>query len=155
MISICSPLLLFYGLAPRATWVRTQGKGRVFYTASGHDERVFRTADYHRLIIQGIRWAVGRPDHQYVLKRFEYLPGELPNYRAGRSARLHQRQAPLSPAETMKHLSVPGGFHVEQFAAQTGIVKPITLAWDGRGPRLLRRCFLPILRLNASHSFLI
>ncbi|MHB1421889.1 MAG: PVC-type heme-binding CxxCH protein [Gemmataceae bacterium] len=115
------------------TWVRTQGKGRVFYTASGHDERVFRTAEYQRLVIQGIRWAVGRPDHQYVLKPFEYLPGELPNYRAGRSARLHQMQAPLSPAESMKHLSVPGGFRVELFAAEPDIIKPITLAWDGRG----------------------
>ena len=115
------------------TWVRTQGKGRVFYTASGHDERVFRNADYHRLVIQGIRWAVGRPEHQYTTKPFEYLPGELPNYRAGRSARLHQMQAPLSPAESMTHLSVPGGFRVELFAAEPDIFKPIAIAWDGRG----------------------
>jgi putative membrane-bound dehydrogenase-like protein len=115
------------------TWVRTQGKGRVFYTASGHDERVFRNAAYHRLVIQGIRWAVGRPDHQYITKPFEYLPGELPNYRAGRSARLHQMQAPLSPDESMKHLSVPGGFRVELFAAEPDIFKPIAIAWDGCG----------------------
>jgi putative membrane-bound dehydrogenase-like protein len=115
------------------TWVRTQGKGRVFYTASGHDERVFRNTDYHRLVIQGIRWAVGRPDHEYKTKPFEYLPGELPNYRAGRSARLHRMQAPLSPAESMKHLSVPGGFRVELFAAEPDIFKPITITWDGRG----------------------
>jgi putative membrane-bound dehydrogenase-like protein len=115
------------------TWVRTQGKGRVFYTASGHDERVFRNVDYHRLVIQGIRWAVGRPDHQYITKPFEYLPGELPNYRAGQRARLHQMQAPLSPAESMKHLSVPGGFRVELFAAEPDIFKPIAIAWDGRG----------------------
>ena len=64
--------------------MRTQGKGRVFYTASGHDERVFRNADFHRLVIQGIRWAVGRPDHEYVTPSpFEYQAGELPNYRAG------------------------------------------------------------------------
>jgi putative membrane-bound dehydrogenase-like protein len=115
------------------TWVRSQGKGRVFYTASGHDERVFRHPDYHRLVIQGIRWAVGRPDHQYGTKPFEYLPGELPNYRAGHSARLHKMQAPLSPAESMKHLSVPGGFRVELFAAEPDIFKPITIAWDHRG----------------------
>jgi putative membrane-bound dehydrogenase-like protein len=115
------------------TWVRQQGKGRVFYTASGHDERVFRNADFHRLVIQGTRWAVGRPDHEYVTKPFEYLPGELPNYRAGVRARLHQMQAPLSPAESMKHLSVPGGFRVELFAAEPDIVKPITINWDERG----------------------
>ena len=115
------------------TWVRTQGKGRIFYTASGHDERVFRNADFHRLVVQGIRWAVGQPDHEYKTKPFEYLLGELPNYRAGRSARLHQMQAPLSPAESMKHLSVPGGFRVELFAAEPDIFKPIAIAWDGRG----------------------
>ncbi len=115
------------------TWVRTQGKGRVFYTASGHDERVFRNADFHRLIVQGIRWAVGRPDHEFVLKPFEYLPGELPNYRAGTGSRLHTMQAPISPAETMKHLSVPGGFRVALFAAEPDIVKPIAIAWDTRG----------------------
>jgi uncharacterized protein len=115
------------------TWVRKQGKGRVFYTASGHDERVFRNPEYHRLVIQGIRWAVGRPDHDYVTKPFEYLPGELPNYRAGRGARLHKMQAPVSPEESMKHLSVPGGFRVELFAAEPDVVKPITLTWDTRG----------------------
>ncbi len=115
------------------TWVRTQGKGRVFYTASGHDERVFRNADFHKLVVQGIRWAVGRPDHEYKLKPFEYQEGELPNYRAGRGARLHKMQKPLSPAESMKHLSVPGGFRVELFAAEPDIVKPIAIAWDRRG----------------------
>ena len=42
------------------TWVRAQGKGRVFYTASGHDERVFRNAEFHKLLIQGTRWAADR-----------------------------------------------------------------------------------------------
>jgi putative membrane-bound dehydrogenase-like protein len=115
------------------TWVRTQGKGRVFYTASGHDERVFRNAAFHQLVIQGLRWAVGRPDHDYKLKPFEYQEGELPNYRAGRGARLHKMQKPLSPAESMKHLSVPGGFRVELFAAEPDIVKPIAITWDTRG----------------------
>jgi putative membrane-bound dehydrogenase-like protein len=115
------------------TWVRTQGKGRVFYTASGHDERVFRNADYHRLVIQGVRWAVGRPDHQWNPKPFEFQEGELPNYRAGVAARLHKMQAPVSPAESIKHLSVPGGFRVELFAAEPDIVKPIAIAWDRRG----------------------
>jgi putative membrane-bound dehydrogenase-like protein len=115
------------------TWVRQQGKGRVFYTASGHDERVFRNADFHRLVIQGTRWAAGRPDHDYVTAPFKRLPGELPNYREGRSARLHEMQAPVSPAESMKHLSVPGGFRAELFAAEPDVVKPIAINWDDRG----------------------
>jgi type 1 glutamine amidotransferase len=36
------------------TWVRTHGKGRVFYTAYGHDERVWGHASFHRLIRNAI-----------------------------------------------------------------------------------------------------
>jgi uncharacterized protein len=41
------------------TWVRDHGKGRVFYTAYGHDERVWGHAMFHRLVRNGILWAVG------------------------------------------------------------------------------------------------
>jgi uncharacterized protein len=39
------------------TWVRTHGKGKVFYTASGHDERVWGNPMFHRLIRNAIFWA--------------------------------------------------------------------------------------------------
>jgi putative membrane-bound dehydrogenase-like protein len=42
------------------TWVRTQGKGRVFYTAWGHDHRTWGTAGFQELIERGIRWSAGR-----------------------------------------------------------------------------------------------
>ena len=42
------------------TWVRTHGKGRVFYTAWGHDERTWGAAGFQNLLVRGIRWAVGR-----------------------------------------------------------------------------------------------
>lgn len=41
------------------TWVRTQGKGRVFYTAWGHDHRTWRHPGFHSLIERGVRWATG------------------------------------------------------------------------------------------------
>jgi type 1 glutamine amidotransferase len=41
------------------TWVREHGKGRVFYTASGHDERVWGHPMFHRLIRNAILWTVG------------------------------------------------------------------------------------------------
>jgi type 1 glutamine amidotransferase len=41
------------------TWVRTQGQGRVFYTASGHDERTWNEPGFHKLLLNGITWAVG------------------------------------------------------------------------------------------------
>src|SRR5262249_35146884 len=118
------------------TWVRTQGKGRVFYTASGHDERVFTHPGFHRLVVQGVRWAVGRPDCVWPTAPCTKLPAELPNYLEGQRAnpgRFNEMQAPLSVAESMRHLSVPGGFRVELFAAEPEIIKPITIAWDDRG----------------------
>jgi type 1 glutamine amidotransferase len=39
------------------TWVRTQGKGRVFYTAYGHDQRTWSQPGFHKLIEQGTVWA--------------------------------------------------------------------------------------------------
>ena len=44
------------------TWVRKHGKGRVFYTASGHDHRVWKNPGFHRLIDAGIRWVVAEKE---------------------------------------------------------------------------------------------
>jgi putative membrane-bound dehydrogenase-like protein len=41
------------------TWVRSQGKGRVFYTAWGHDERTWSNPGFQNLVERGIRWATG------------------------------------------------------------------------------------------------
>jgi putative membrane-bound dehydrogenase-like protein len=116
------------------TWVRTQGKGRVFYTASGHDERVFRNAGFQKLLAQGIRWAAGKPDHDYVTEPLKRIPAEVPQYLGrGGQARQKDMQAALSPRESMKHLSVPGGFQVELFAAEPVIRRPVAITWDERG----------------------
>jgi type 1 glutamine amidotransferase len=42
------------------TWVRTQGKGRVFYTAWGHDQRTWGNEGFHNLLERGLRWTVGQ-----------------------------------------------------------------------------------------------
>jgi uncharacterized protein len=39
------------------TWVREHGKGRVFYTAWGHDQRTWSNAGFQALLENGIRWA--------------------------------------------------------------------------------------------------
>jgi len=39
------------------TWVREAGKGRVFYTAWGHDQRTWGNPQFVALIENGIRWA--------------------------------------------------------------------------------------------------
>jgi len=40
------------------TWVRAQGKGRVFYTASGHDERTWSNASFLQMLRNAIVWSV-------------------------------------------------------------------------------------------------
>ncbi len=42
------------------TWVRTHGKGRIFYTAWGHDQRTWGNPGFQQLIERGIRWSVGQ-----------------------------------------------------------------------------------------------
>ena len=43
------------------TWVRTQGKGRVFYTAYGHDQRTWSNPEFQTLVEKAIVWAVDEP----------------------------------------------------------------------------------------------
>ncbi|RMG40211.1 MAG: glycosyl hydrolase [Planctomycetota bacterium] len=96
------------------TWVRTEGRGRVFYTAWGHDHRTWAHPGFHNLLERGIRWATGRdpsvvapypprdqrrnPFRQPFepppmkplpkgLKPFTYRPARIPFYPPGRASR--------------------------------------------------------------------
>jgi uncharacterized protein len=40
-------------------WTRRDGKGRVFYTALGHEDAVWRDPRYQKLLLNGIKWAMG------------------------------------------------------------------------------------------------
>ena len=40
-------------------WVRSEGKGRVFYTSLGHEQAVWRDPRYQEHLLGGIRWALG------------------------------------------------------------------------------------------------
>ncbi|MDP7050118.1 MAG: ThuA domain-containing protein, partial [Verrucomicrobiota bacterium] len=120
------------------TWVRTQGKGRVFYTASGHDQRVWSHSDFHQLIKSGILWSVGNKARKrydnFIAKRtpLKYEKrGNIPNYE--RRSEPLQYQLPLSPEDSMKYTQVPVGFRMELFAAEPDVINPIYMAWDERG----------------------
>jgi type 1 glutamine amidotransferase len=41
-------------------WTRAYGQGRVFYTALGHEEAVWRDPRYQRLLLNAILWAIRR-----------------------------------------------------------------------------------------------
>jgi type 1 glutamine amidotransferase len=40
-------------------WTRAYGNGRVFYTALGHEEAVWRDSRYQTLLRNAVRWAIG------------------------------------------------------------------------------------------------
>jgi uncharacterized protein len=42
-------------------WTRAYGNGRVFYTALGHEEQVWRDARFQTLMHNAVLWAIGRP----------------------------------------------------------------------------------------------
>jgi len=134
------------------TWVRKHGEGRVFYTAWGHDERTWSHPGFHNLIERGVRWACqddpakagpyrDAPEmtpFDATAKPFETMAGRLPNYPAGErwgtnGELINTMQKPLSPAESMKHMSTPVGFKPELFAAEPEIGKPLAMNWDERG----------------------
>ncbi len=134
------------------TWVRTQGKGRVFYTAWGHDERTWSNPGFQNLVERGIRWAAGqdpgivpafsdRPQlspPRTDTKPFEYVEAKVPFYppdkQSGTTGDANRKmQLPVDPAESIKHMVTPVGFEPRLFAAEPEIGKPICLAWDERG----------------------
>lgn len=142
------------------TWVRTEGRGRVFYTAWGHDARTWGNPGFQNLLERGIRWAAGRAldqvpsylaDQAFPVPQMNPLPenlppfkyidvgAKIPNYTPGQrwgtqgEAR-SLMQAPLPAEQSMKHLTVPVGFRVELFVSDPDLQgKPIAMAWDERG----------------------
>ena len=100
------------------TWVRTHGKGRVFYTAYGHDDRTWSKPGFLDLIERGVRWSVGKPNRAVKkLEPFAYREEKIafyaPGGRSGResgSDEWSRMQLPVPPAESMKHMRTPTGF---------------------------------------------
>lgn len=120
------------------TWVREQGKGRVFYTAYGHDDRTWQNPGFQMLVKQGIVWAVGdKVKAQWeafrkTLPKMVYKEvANIPNYEKRNPA--PQYQEPLSPEESRKLIQVPVGFELELFASEPDIINPIAMDWDEKG----------------------
>ena len=117
------------------TWVRTHGKGRVFYTAYGHDERTWSVPGFQDLLEKGILWAVNDDARKALAglapKPFEYRAAVLPNYEQRPGAQL--QQLPLSPEESVKHIQIPVDFTLDVFAHEPDVMHPIAMTWDERG----------------------
>jgi putative membrane-bound dehydrogenase-like protein len=117
------------------TWTRTHGKGKVFYTAYGHDDRTWSKKGFQDLIYNAILWSVSKEAllsfNARNPKPFEYKEANLPNYEQ-RPGTQYQ-QLPLPPDESMKHIQIPSGFNLELFAAEPDVQHPIAMAWDEKG----------------------
>ncbi len=117
------------------SWVRTHGAGRIFYTASGHDHRVWDLPEFHALLRNAIVWAVGDETAKKLERlRIPELPQQdvlLPGYKERKA--ITKAQVALSPEDSAKLIQVPPGFEVSLFVCEPDIVNPIYVAWDHRG----------------------
>ena len=164
-------IVLEYRVETRAqepwTWVRTHGKGRVFYTAWGHDERTWSNPGFQNL--RRARHPLGgraRPERRAGLsagrqhaansdaaaaargrrptglKPFEYVETRYRLLSAAGNARdtWNQMQLPLSPEESLKHLVLPDGFRGEAVRRRAGACGQADLHELGRArPAVDRR----------------
>lgn len=135
------------------TWVRHEGKGRVFYTAWGHDQRTWSHPGFHNLLERGIRWACGQDpaiagayrDKPEMTKLptgpepFEYVAAKVPFYPPskvwGKQAEpLNKMQKPLPTAVSLQRMVTPAGFAVRPFVTEEQLGgKPLAMTWDERG----------------------
>ena len=120
------------------TWVKESGKGKVFYTAYGHDERTWTNPGFHQLMTHGITWAVS----ENVKKQWEEFKkgmpmlvyreeANIPNYEKRNPKPKYQE--PLSAEDSRKLTQVPVGFDLELFASEPDIINPIAMDWDEKG----------------------
>ncbi|MES2475196.1 MAG: PVC-type heme-binding CxxCH protein [Verrucomicrobiota bacterium] len=118
------------------TWTRNEGKGRVFYTASGHDMRCWKDPAYLELVKRGILWAIGdRKAQGFATLKLPPLVIETPRVtnRAHPEIPMMPLQKPLTAAESALHSQVPAGMKLELFASEPAVVNPIAIDWDERG----------------------
>ena len=135
------------------TWVKGHDKGRVFYTAWGHDHRTWSHPGFQNLLERGTRWACGGDPAragEYIdaprmttitapAADFAQVPAKVPYYPPSDKwgvvgEPIPTMQTPLSPDKSLPHYSVPEGFKLELFAADADFGgKPIAMTWDERG----------------------
>ena len=120
------------------TWVRTQGKGRVFYTAYGHNDSTWINPGFRELVDRGILWAIGEPVTKQIARlgipnNDIYASSGITITDYSKRYTVPKMQAALKPDESMKLIQVPAGFEVQLFAAEPDIVNPIAMSWDERG----------------------
>src|SRR5690606_35816483 len=110
------------------TWVRNYGKGRVFYTAWGHDQRTWGNEGFQQLLTQAVKWTAGdwalaqqlsEPDPPLTklevgLPIYERPPAPW-NTLAGM---VDTAQVALDPEQSYQLMQVRPGLHVEPYVSE-------------------------------------
>ena len=119
------------------TWVKTYGKGRVFYTASGHDHRCWDLPAFHDLVHRAIRWTANDEGVNWLspeeLPELDYRPAAAPKDPDDPVGPLNEIQKPLPPEDSLKLAQLPPGFEIELFASEPMVMNPIAINWDSHG----------------------
>jgi uncharacterized protein len=121
------------------TWVRDEGKGRVFYTAYGHDQRTWLQSSFCDLVYRGIKWsagdAVAQQHTDLKLANFLYVDdAKVPNYEKREPA--PQLQEPMTVTGSTGHMATPAQLDFALAASeesQIGLWNVIDFKFDERG----------------------
>ncbi|MBC7893501.1 MAG: ThuA domain-containing protein, partial [Sphingobacteriaceae bacterium] len=120
------------------TWVRSQGKGRVFYTAYGHNDSTWTNPGFQKLLVNGIRWSLGDQVERQIARLGApdvdiYASSNIQISDYTKRHLVPKMQVALKPDDSKKLMQVPVDFDIQLFAAEPDITNPIAMAWDERG----------------------
>jgi putative membrane-bound dehydrogenase-like protein len=117
------------------TWVLEQGKGRVFYTAYGHNDSTWTNPHFLKLVENGIFWAMGDQVQSQVaaLDIPDVSIYEEPIADFTKRYEVPRIQEALDPEESKKLIQTPVDFDIQLFASEPEIINPIAMAWDEKG----------------------
>jgi type 1 glutamine amidotransferase len=59
------------------TWARMHGKGRVFYTSMGHEERIWKSPEFSQVLLGGLQWTSRNADGEVKPNAKEVTPKAL------------------------------------------------------------------------------
>ena len=128
------------------TWVRPYGKGRVFYTAWGHDQRTWSQPGFQQMVGHALRWTVFGDDarapqqHVSAAKMIDlevplpaYKPPPAPWNVLDTNNLVRRAQAALSTRESIELMTLRPRFSARPFAMEPLIGNIIDFTWDARG----------------------
>jgi putative membrane-bound dehydrogenase-like protein len=117
------------------TWTRNEGKGRVFYTAYGHNDSTWQHPAFLRLVENGIFWALGDQVKSQVealdIPQVSIYDEPISDFT--KRYEVQKIQEALRPEQSLKLVQKPVGFEISLFASEPDIINPIAMAWDEKG----------------------